>query len=75
MMPKLQASSWGRNDSVFAVMDTPTGLKLASLSPEDMDTDANLCVYCEGTCFKLFQAGLGWFFTVSPKFRINISEF
>lgn len=40
----------------------------SDLSPGDMDTDANLCVCCEGTGFTLLincpsemeQAGLDW---------------
>lgn len=42
MMPKLQASSWGRNESICGGVDTPTGLDLGVLSSGDMDTDRAL---------------------------------
>lgn len=49
MMPKLQASSWGRNESICGGVDTPTGLDLGVLSSGDMDTRIEL-FGCAGTC-------------------------
>lgn len=60
MTPKLQASSWGRNESICGGVDTPKGLDLGALSPGDMDTRMELFVQGHASEFSLFCPSVKW---------------
>lgn len=59
MMPKLQASSWGRNESICGGVDTPTGLDLGALSSGDVDT-RELWLRGHASDFPLFCPSVKW---------------